>query len=218
MTAFNDPEVVRLLTQRFVPVATDYRDNKRKDADGAFFRKVTGPIPYRQSGACVFTADGQVLGAASATSKAEVVQLVRSALKKFRPPDRPYVIEPAGAVDDKNHRVPGPPEGGLVVSCIMTHLDDKGVGYYPGEFQKLLSQVAGVDRLWIRKDEAEALAGGRFPQTLKHRIARWHLIDNNFFGQNSAASVKQFDIDLRGGRLTGSVRIESGSSSLRLDL
>jgi len=214
VTAFNDPEVVRLLSDKFVPIATDYLDGKRHDADGEFFRKVTKSIPYRQSGACVFKADGEVLAVGTATTKAEVMQVMQSALQKFRPPSQPYQIEPANPVDGKNYQPIQPPPGAAVVNCIMTHLSEKGAGYYPGSFEKLLAHTAGMDRLWVRKDEAQALAEGRFPETLKRRIARWHLIDNYFFGQNADKAVKKFEVTLTDGRLTGSVEI----GGLRLDL
>jgi len=224
VTAFNDPEIVRLLSDKFLPVATTTRDAKRQDADGEFFRKVCKPIPYWQSGACAFTADGTVLGVVSATSRAEVLQLIKAALPKFQPSSKPITIEPAGKVDEKNYKPLKAPEGALVVNTIMTNLSERGSGAadYGGGNQwldKLVPQTVGVDRLWVRKDEAAALAGGKFPESLKRRIARWHLIDNRNFNQNADASVKMFALELAGGRLSGSVLIESGkSSSLRLDL
>jgi len=213
VTAFNDAEVVRLLRGKFVAAATDYRDGKRQDKDGEFFRKVTRPIPYRQSGLSVFTADGTVLRAGFATSRAEVLEVIKAALPKFKPPDKPYRVEPPGDVDVKNHKVIKPPEGARVVNCIMTHLSERGPGMYPG-IDKLLAQTAGIDRLWVLKKEAEALAADKFPDSLKRRIARWHLIDNNWFGQNSDKSVKKFEVTLTKGRLKGSVQV----NGMKLDL
>lgn len=213
MTAFNDHEVVRLITGNFVPVATDYRDWKRKDTDGAFFRKVAEPIPYRQSGMSICTADGQVLGVASATTKGEVLRAIRAALPKFEPPAEPYRIEPQGEVDAEHYRTFEPPEGAIVANCIMTHLSERGPGIYPG-IDKLLSETVGMDRVWILKEEAEALARDEFPESLKRRIARWHLIDNNWFGQNRLDALRKFDVTLQNGRLAGSVEI----NGIELDL
>ena len=224
MTAFNDSEIVKLLSEKFIPIASTVGDAKRQDTDGEFFRKVIKPIPYRQSGACVFTAEGTVLAAGFATSKREVLQLIESALPKFKPSEKPQVVESAGTVDEKNSMPVKPQEGGLVVNCIMTNLSEQGSGAsdYGGGHQWLDKQVpytVGVDRLWVRKDEAAALAGGKFPESLKRRVAHWHLIDNRNFGQNEDAWVKRFDLQLAGGRLTGSVRIESGKGyAMKLDV
>jgi hypothetical protein len=49
-------------------------------------------------------------------------------------------------------------------------------------------------RLWILPEEAQALADGKFPTSLKRRMARWHLIDNRNFHRNADECVKKFDI------------------------
>lgn len=216
MTAFDDDEIVRLLKTNFVPVATYTRDLKRQDADGEFFRKVCKPVPYWQSGASVFTADGKILGTCSATSRVEVFRLIESALPKFQPPEKPYVIEPAGKLDE-NRYVVETPEGVVVVNSMMTHLSQRGRGRSE-HFDKLRANSIGVDRLWIRHDEVEALASKKFPETLKRRLTRWHLIDNITFEQNRDEWVKKFDIKFVGDQLVGSVAIDSGKHSLTIDL
>src|SRR5262249_41913335 len=158
-------------------------------ADGEFFRKVTKSIPYRQSGVSIFTVDGTVLEYSWDGTAAGTVRLMESALRKFQPPDRPYVLEPQDKVDENNHQAMKPPEGGLVANCIMTFLNERGVGYYHGHVSaKLLAETASMDRVWVGKEEAQALAKGQFPDSLKRRIARWHLIDNTLFGRNADQS------------------------------
>ncbi|MEX0718556.1 MAG: hypothetical protein WD066_18330, partial [Planctomycetaceae bacterium] len=171
------------------------------------------PIRYRQSGMSICTADGQVLGTATATTKAEVLRGIRSALPKYEPPATPYQVEPQGDVDPKHFKHFEPPEGAAVANCIMTHLSERGPGIYPG-IEELLSQTVGMDRVWILKEEAAALADDEFPESLKRRIARWHLINNNWFGQNRLDSLKKFDVELNDGRLSGSVEI----NGIELDL
>ncbi len=217
MTAFNDAEIVRLLSENTVPVATHVRDVKRQDADGEFFRKVTKPIGYWQSGACVFTPDGQVLGQCSATSRKEVLDLLNDALPKFQPPDEPCQIEPLGEVDEENHFVVEPPDGTLVVNTMMTHLSEQGRGTNPW-FDKLLPDTVAVDRLWLLKDEQEALAAGTFPDSLKKRLARWHFVDSITFDQNRAGVVKSFDVTLDDGRITGSLHLDGETQKMKLDL
>jgi hypothetical protein len=212
VTVFNDPEIVRLLSTKCIPVATTVRDAKRQDSDGAFFRKVTKPIPYSQSGACVFTPDGEVLGAGGAVDKEGVLPLIQQSLKKFQPPEKPYVLEPPGEMDQKNDKVIQPPQGALVVNCIMAYLIEPKESVHP-RLVKLLPQTVAVDRLWILPDEARALSEGKFPDKLKRRIARWHLIDNRTFNRNADECVRKFDIELTKGRLSGSFHTEFDSES-----
>ena len=211
MTAFNDDEIVRLLSTKFVPVATHVRETKRQDSDGEFFRRVCKHIRYWQSGACVFTPDGKVLGQCSATSRKEVLGLIKSALPKFQVPGRPYVVEPAGKIDKKNLYVVKPPPGAVVVSTHMSHLSEHGRGRAPW-FDKLLPKTVAIDRLWIRKDEVQQLVAGKFPQSLKKRIATWHLVDSITFDQNRRGTIKEFDLILQDGQLTGTMRMATTKS------
>lgn len=217
MTAFNDAEIINLLTTKTVPVATHVRDTKRQDADGEFFRKVTKPISYWQSGACLFTPDGQVLGTCSATSRREVYDLLKSALPKYQPPAKPYVLEPRGTVDQKNRYDVQPPEGTLVVTTMMSHLSEKGRGTHPW-FDKMLPKTVALDRLWILPEELKTLADGSFPDSLKKRIARWHLVDSITFDQNRRGTVKKFDVELVDGRVTGSMELVTSNHTMKLNL
>lgn len=217
MTAFNDAEIVSMLTEKTVPVATHVRDVKRQDADGEFFRKVTKPISYWQSGASVFTPDGRVLGTCSATSRKEVLDLLKAALPKYERPAKSFQIEPLGEVDEENLYAVEPPEGSLVVSTMMSHLSEHGRGTHPW-FDKMLPNTVAVDRLWILKEELDSLAAGTFPDSLKKRIAVWHLVDSITFDQNRRGTVKRFDIELKDGRLTGSMDLDTGRHSMKLDL
>lgn len=211
MTAFNDAKIVRLLSTKFVPVASHVRDTKRQDADGKFFRNVCKHIRYWQSGACVFTPDGRVLGQCSATSRREVLGLIKSALPKFRPPTKPYTIEPAGKVDEMNRYVISRPPGSVVVSTHMSHLSERGSGRTPW-FDKLLPKTVAIDRLWIRRNEVQALVAGTFPKSLKKRIATWHLVDSITFDQNRRGTISKFDLELKEGRLTGSMKMATKNS------
>jgi hypothetical protein len=65
----------------------------------------------------------------------------------------------------------------------------------------------GVDRLWVRKDEAEALARGVFPDSLRKRVLP-HLTYTLAGGRDG--KVKSFDLDLRDSRLTGSFQAVGG--------
>jgi hypothetical protein len=60
-----------------------------------------------------------------------------------------------------------------------------------------------VDRVWAGKAEAQALAAGQVPDRLKQRLAA-HV------GYVMNSKVKSNDLELRDGRLSGSLRLENG--------
>jgi hypothetical protein len=80
----------------------------------------------------------------------------------------------------------------------------------------------GRDHLWVRKDEAVSLGKGVLPRSLQMRFVRFHLIDNTR-GEPPLwreDEVKELKMELRNGRLAGSVRLEtkSGQRGFTADL
>src|SRR5439155_7954690 len=107
--------------------------------------------------------------------------------------------------DDKDeHFYPVPTDA--VVVHVTSRMVSDGKGW-PGP------ERWGRYNLWIRKDEVAALARGQLPDSLKKRIARYHLI-NTTGGHLTAGAmwkqqhVKRLDMTLAGGRLTGAVDLE----------
>ncbi len=100
----------------------------------------------------------------------------------------------------------------------MTHLSERGSGRAPW-VDKLLPETVAVDRLWILKDEVRALTKGTFPDSLKSRIAQWHLVDSITFDQNGAGTIRKFDLKLKDGQLTGSMHMATEKShSMKLNI
>jgi hypothetical protein len=196
-----------------VPVAVDQHVHRRlKDAEGELFARVLqqagrGLDGYSQ-GVYLFTPQGDLLAFANTADAGHVRRLAETALKKFDPPAAPARIEGPKAVQV----FPTPPAGGLVVDVTTKVLG----GYDPAQnklAERYLGSV-GRDHLWVRRDEAEALARGVLPDSLKSRIARFHLVDNTR-GEPPMwrpDEVKELDVTLRGGQLTGTVRMESRSA------
>jgi len=77
--------------------------------------------------------------------------------------------------------------------------------------EKAWKSSLGREHLWVRKDEAEALARGKLPRSLKLRIVRYHLVDNTRGTPTgwTEQEIKKLDLKLKGGRLTGSARLET---------
>jgi hypothetical protein len=213
--------LVRLISTRFVPVAVDQHVHRHlKDAEGETFAKVLkqarrGLDGYSQ-GVYLFTPQGHLLAFANTSDAVHVRRLVDAALKQFDP-----AAETAKGAEARAAPVfPKPPDGGLVVDVTAKILD----GYGPS--QKALADryehSLGRDYLWVRKDEAEAVARGVVPDSLARRIARFHLVDNTRGEPPMWRSdeVKAIDVTLRGGQLTGSVWLETraGDRGYRADL
>jgi hypothetical protein len=85
-------------------------------------------------------------------------------------------------------------------------------GYDPAARRSEVYQNSlGRDHLWIRKDEAEALAQGEFPRSLQQRLARYHLVDNTR-GEPpmwEAAEVKHVELTIQDGKVRGWVHLET---------
>jgi hypothetical protein len=223
-STFSDPEVIDLLRTKFVPVAADvWYFNRRKDEEGEFYRKVTsqGPrkAPDNTQGLYVFDAEGKLLGfthrsPAFGDRADHLKRELRKGLETFRPSS----AEPPPASKDDPRFARRAPEGGLVVKVTSKVTG----GYEPAgdPLRKLFQESVGEDNLWVRKDEAEALARGEFPESLAARIAAYHLIDNTR-GEPpmwEAEEVKLRAMNREGAAWRGAFRLGSEARGAELDL
>jgi hypothetical protein len=214
----NDPKVAELLKTRFVCYSLDNVVNPQLTTAEKEWLKDRGG---RAStiGMTVFTAGGKVLphGAAwdpVAPNQFENFQNAQirgfnAALSKYQP-EEAIQIEKAGP-QELERVVRRPFKGGLVLFVSYTVLEWK----HPPEFDgphslnpllaKVIPQCPGVDRVWARKDEADALAAGNFPEKLKQRMAL-HVA----YGMGRPSKVKKVDLTYREGRLSGSFRFAGG--------
>jgi hypothetical protein len=74
----------------------------------------------------------------------------------------------------------------------------------------------------FRKDEVQALIHGALPESLKKRIVRYHLVDNTRGTPTgwTENEIKKLDMNLKEGRLTGIVHLETkdGSRGYQADM
>jgi hypothetical protein len=206
-SSLRDPEVLRLLETRFVTVAIDQHVHRQlRDAEGKLFGDVLrqagrGLGGYSQ-GNYLFSPEGKLLAFANTADADHVRRLMATALKKF---------DPKAEVPAPGPRAPTlfePPEGGLVAEVTAKVLGGYEKG---GRTSKAARESLGRDHLWLRKDEAEALARGELLATVKTRIVRYHLVDNTR-GEPPfwrATEVKKQELTLKDGRLTGTVHLET---------
>ena len=222
MSTFADPEIIKLLQTRFVPVAIDqWYTRRQKDAEGEYYRKVARQGPRKDpeqttQGLYVFTAGGKLLGYTNNRGPDRVKRLLDKTLKEFKPGKADPID--VGRRDPKYDR--SLPEGMVVVDVTSKVLG----GYEPSEnkWQKLFRTSLGRDHLWIRKDEVAALGKGRLMESLMKRMASFHLVDNTR-GEPPhwrPSEITTLDTSFTKGRVTGTVHLEtdSGDRGFRADL
>ncbi|HYT93634.1 MAG TPA: hypothetical protein VEL76_33255 [Gemmataceae bacterium] len=217
-SSLQDPVVLKYLATRFVPAAVDQHIHRTlKDAEGELFARVLKQagrgLGGTSQGNYLFTPDGKLLAFANTADAAHVRRLMETALKKFDPATAPAVeAGPKAALPQFE-----PPAGGLVLD-----VTSKVLGGYEKGGNRAMRDAVGRDHLWLRKDEAEALARGELPESVKQRLARFHLIDNTR-GEPPLwrpDEVKRLELTLKDGRLSGSVHLETkaGNRGYQADL
>lgn len=213
---FSDPEILDTLRRRFVCVAVDaWYLNRRQDAEGEFYRKVVKQEASRQDmnsstqGKYACDASGRLFGFDNHGSErvARVKALLEKSLREHAPTEA--VAIPAGKLHPYFDRTL---RDGMVAVDVTARVLDAEKREAEG-FKRMFMASLGRDHLWIRKDEAEALAAGRLPDSLRPRLARFHLNDFTRGEPDmwKPEEIKKLELTLKDGRLTGSIRFETAS-------
>jgi hypothetical protein len=213
-STFASSDVVSLLKNKVIPVALDHwYEIRRPGGEGDFYRKVVAQGPRggqarAAQGIYTINPDGKLLGFSNRTDPevaAAVKRQLEEAIAKFHAVPAPSF--------DAGAEVRPPPEGGLVVKVVSKVLG----GWAPTEdFEgKIFQNAMGRDFLWVRKDEAEALARGELARSLLNRMARFNLLDGTRGepGPWGDADLKKVDLRLSGGTLEGPFAIQNGSGT-----
>lgn len=198
MSAFADPEIIKMAQNDFIPVAADdWYQRRRQDKEGEFFRRVatalgkSGAGGASRQGIYCFTADGTPLAYKNAGQDADVMkQVLRGALGKFdqlpaaqRKPGA-IRIEEHGPVDPMYSRTP--PANGVILKVYTRILEHKNGAYCTGTCTKTGGDKAARDHVWFTAADVQALAPAQMerghhypvPPPLVERLARYHLVDN----------------------------------------
>ena len=179
MSTFADKEIVKFLKSQAVPVAIDqWYQRRQQDSEGDFYRRIASQGPRHDfergttQGLYMASADGTFLGYTNHRSPEKVKKMLRQAMLQFRPaPTEKLSVKR----EDPKYQL-SPPNGGLVVRVQAKVMG----GYEPTEnaVQQIFQTALSRDNLWVSQAEHSHIAAGRFPKSLAHRIARFHLIDN----------------------------------------
>jgi hypothetical protein len=212
-STFADPGIVNLLQTKFVPVAIDqFYQRQQKDAEGDFYRKIAKQGPRDDEdgttqGLYIATADGKLLAFNNNRGPERIRRLLERSLKNYQP----VAVSPieSKTVDPRFARTP--PPGGLVVRVTAKVLG--GYEETDNEWQQIFQSALSRDNLWVRQDEHEALVRGELLDSLKRRIAQFHLVDGTR-GEPpmwNPTDIRKLELTLEDGKLTGMVQLETKS-------
>jgi len=194
--------VVELLKTKFIPYALDNVENPNlTPAEREFLSAFDSGAKACTIGMTCYTADGRKLASGGGFEAGSVKTLIKKALSEFKPETVSATVPPRDEAAVSALR--RPPEGGLILyvtwkligACAAEGNATTGNGTY----DKLFQQALGSDRLWVRKDEAAALAAGTFPESLKGRMMRNHV------QYVMSKEAKSLDVAIKGGRIEGVV-------------
>jgi hypothetical protein len=186
---FSDPTNVKLLTEKFVLLAVDNNVHPHPDEVPWLDKNQVG---YRSStyAIAVLSPDGTRLAHGAVFDPDQARHIMTLGLKGFKPPTGPLEEIPRKGGTPLRQ----PPEGGAVMRVTWKGFFEAKSGVAQG---KELAEALGSDRLWIRKDEVEALAKRTFPAGLKNRILKFAFL--HFVG-----SQTRFDVGIdEAGRIVG---------------
>lgn len=214
-SSFANPEIVSLLSERFVPVAIDQAYQRRQqDAEGEFYRKIAdeGPRPVGDGGPTtqghyVASPDGTFLGYRNHRDPSVLLDLLNESLAAYVPGNTPAIR----MADPDARWNPSPPENGLVVrvaSRIMGGYDEP-----KSDRERIFRSATGRDNLWVKAEEHDALIAGEVPRALAERLARFHLVDNTR-GEPpmwSPEEIRTLEISVSGEAVRGSFHLSTES-------
>ena len=203
---FSDPKVVELVRTQFVACAVRtgwYLAPEEKE----FLKQINHPGGTFRMYAC--TAGGK--GLPIVRSKSRLAEL-EAVLDNFEPEPKPKILALSAESESVEMRPPADTEVLYVVWNVLDGMELLPLDKHPvyGKLQR----EAGFDRLWVRKDEVQALARGEFPESLKKRMFTG--VHQVFF----LPEWKKLVVTIEDGRLSGSVhaQAESGKNGYQMDL
>lgn len=215
-STFADPEIVKLLKTRFVPVAIDQANQRRQqDTEGEFYRKIAAQSPRSDfnsttQGFYIATAAGELLLYNNNRDPAKVRRLMQEKLAEFDASDaarKDTAAIKATKVDSRYNM--SVPDGGLVLRVQAKVLD----GYEPtdNQWESIFQSAISRDNLWVSPSEHQALVSGQIPASLQERIARFHLVDNTR-GEPPMwrkEDIRNIELQMRDGKVMGVANLEN---------
>jgi hypothetical protein len=198
VSAFSDPEIIRMAQEDYVPVVgDDWYQRRRDDPEGKFFRQVADQGPRKGEGGATrqgiycLTASGKLLAFGNNSDPTVMREMIRKGLNEWsRLPEeqrRPGAVQLEKRPTSDSRYSRSAPEGGLILNVYTRILDHDGKGEVcKGTCQTTGGDRAARDHMWLTRSEWESLIpanpikGNSFPlpKSIADRLARFHLVDN----------------------------------------
>lgn len=224
LLVFPNPEIQKLLSEKFIPVAADdWYQRRRQDAEGEFFRAVANQGPRRTPGGTrqghyILTASGKLLGYNNNRGAERRLTFIHESLKKWdllRADQKIATIHETSKIDPRYN--PEMPEGTQVIKVYTRALEEKD-GTLKAAMANETTFLTAVDHLWFTPTDIKKLQNqSNFPRDLALRLAHFHLRDNTR-GEPRAWNeneVKTMELSIsKDGQLSGKFHIESKDSKL----
>lgn len=217
--ALNDPETVELLSTKFVPLAQNKHERRPFKDDAEFYEKT-----LRNDGFYAMTPEGEmllpdrVMGFTKDGLRRKFQEALAEFDKRLKAGYVPsYTPSAGGKSTPTRYR---PPAGAAIVM-----MRNKVLGYDPKDltlpayryFAKEFMEQTGQMYLVLPKGDVAALAQGKLPLSVKLLIAsslidpaiegRWYISALNATQRWAPDDLKDLRMNLKQGRLTGSVRL-----------
>jgi hypothetical protein len=233
VSAFSDPEIIRMAREDYVSaVGDDWYQRRRDDPEGVFFRSVADQGPKKgeggstRQGVYCLTSAGKLLAYSNNAEPSKMRAAIRKGLaewnllpKSERRPGALRVDDSPGTDSRYSRR---PPRHGLILNVYARILDHDAKGEVcTGSCKTVGGDRASRDHMWLTETEWKSLVpdhpikGGEFtlPDAIADRLIRFHLVDNTRgeppFWRNE---------DVRSRKLTLSIEdVSEGAMRLRLE-
>ena len=210
-STFADPKIISLLTDEFIPVAIDqWYTRRQQDTVGEFYRKIARQGPRNDfssttQGLYIADASGHLISFNNNRGPERIRALLETAKAEFKAPQTEVLI--SKTTDPKYN--PTLPEGAIVVRTSAKVISgyDKTDDHWQHIFQNAVSR----DNLWITGQEQRELLAQKIPDTLKQRIARFHLVDDTRGEPPTWESdeIRKLELTINDGRISGVVELET---------
>lgn len=180
-STFDQPEIVELLTDRYVPVALDvWYHERRQDAEGELYRKIISGRknlrPGRTTqGFYIAKPDGTLLDGWNNRNAERLRKRLVMELSRYEVPAAEVSVADAERDIRYEREIP---KGATVVDVSTRIIEADWGDEDASRWQKIHRAAVGHDHLWMLGDEREALKKGMVHERLAKRIAHYHLIDN----------------------------------------
>jgi hypothetical protein len=198
VSAFSDPEIIRMAREDYVPVVgDDWYERRRDDTEGRFFRQVADQGPRKGDGGATrqgvycFTAAGKLLAYSNHSDPQVMRKMIQKGLTAWNQlPEterRPGAIQVEDSSKDDPRYSRQPPPGGLILNVYTRILDHDAKGELcKGACKTLGGDRTARDHLWLTKSDWQSVvpfnikSGVTFPlpQAFAERLIRFHLVDN----------------------------------------